>query len=177
MVPSSSRPPFAIKINCDGAFNSSCSLAAFGVIARDCGGKAPIWRVGRVVVSSAVSVEAWALRIACSTAMEMNYPRVIFDLCQKLISCINDSKRPCPWEISSVVEDIKAWAQSRRWSFIWCNREKNQVAHWLASSCLGRNLLSLTGCIPPGLLPLLAFDVPEDFGLVYLGMLVDLLNL
>lgn len=107
-----------------------------------------------------VSIEAWVLRIACSTAMEMNYPEVIFESdCQELIKYINYSNRPCAWEICSVVEDIKAWAQSRRWSFVWCNREKNIVAHWLASSRLSRSVVSLTGCILPSLSPLLANDV------------------
>ncbi|KAI8524398.1 hypothetical protein RHMOL_Rhmol13G0147200 [Rhododendron molle] len=92
--------------------------------------------------------------------MEMNFSEVIFESdCQELIKYINDGNRLCAWEIYSVVEDIKVWAQSRRWSFVWCNRKKNIVAHWLASSCLNRSLVSLTGCIPPGLSPLLANDV------------------
>ncbi|XP_058208190.1 uncharacterized protein LOC131321203 [Rhododendron vialii] len=51
-------PPSVLKINCDGVFKSSCSLAAFGIIARDSGGSAHDWRSGRVMVSSALMIEA-----------------------------------------------------------------------------------------------------------------------
>ncbi|KAI8571718.1 hypothetical protein RHMOL_Rhmol01G0141200 [Rhododendron molle] len=71
-------PPSVLKINCDGAFKSPYSLAAFGVIVRDNGGSAQLWRCGRVLVSSALAIEAWALRIACLVAKEQNLQEVIF---------------------------------------------------------------------------------------------------
>lgn len=90
-------PPSAIKFNCDGAFKSSRSLAAFGIIARDCGGSAHVWRCGRTTVSSALSIEAWALRIACKVAIEENYQNVVFESdCKTLISCLTDGKSQCP---------------------------------------------------------------------------------
>ncbi|XP_058187986.1 uncharacterized protein LOC131304667 [Rhododendron vialii] len=53
-------PPSILKINCDGAFKSPRSLAAFGIIVRDNGGSAQLWRCGRVLVYSALAIEAWA---------------------------------------------------------------------------------------------------------------------
>lgn len=53
-------PPLTsvVKINCDGAFKSSRSLAAFGIVARDSCGRAQMWRCGRVMISSALAIEA-----------------------------------------------------------------------------------------------------------------------
>lgn len=65
-------PHSCFKINSDGAFNSSRGLAAFGVIARYSGGSAHWWHFGRVRVSSAIAIEAWALRIAYAWAEERN---------------------------------------------------------------------------------------------------------
>lgn len=63
-------PSIAVtKFNIDRALKSSSSLAAFGVIARDNSGSALFWRGGRVRVSSAILIEAWALRIACDIAL------------------------------------------------------------------------------------------------------------
>ncbi|KAI8550978.1 hypothetical protein RHMOL_Rhmol06G0148700 [Rhododendron molle] len=145
----------------DGAYLSSRSKAAFGVIARDSGGQALWWRVGRVMGSSAKVIEAWVLRIACSTALDLNLPEVIFESdCKALIDCLNSSSAQCPWEIYAIVEDIKGWAAARNWSFVWCCRNSNTVAHWLASSCLDRNIQFFPGCIPPGLRNLLVRDSP-----------------
>ncbi|KAI8536539.1 hypothetical protein RHMOL_Rhmol10G0265200 [Rhododendron molle] len=90
-------PSSVIKINCDGAFKSSRSLAAFGIIARDSGGSARTWRCGRTMVSSALSIEAWALRIACVMAVQENFQIVILESdCKNLVSCISDSTSKCP---------------------------------------------------------------------------------
>lgn len=78
-------------------------MAAFGIVARDSGGLAQLWRCGRVMLSSVLAIEPWALRIACAVAVEMNFPVVIFESdCKNLISCINDSKVQVPWEIDGV---------------------------------------------------------------------------
>lgn len=72
-------PPSYVKFNVDGAFKSSRSLAAFGIIARDSGGSVLLWCCGRAMVSSAIAIEAWALRIACVMAMEQGYSDVILE--------------------------------------------------------------------------------------------------
>ncbi|KAI8533948.1 hypothetical protein RHMOL_Rhmol10G0050400 [Rhododendron molle] len=53
-------------MNSDGAYHSSRSKAAFGVIARDSGGKALWWQVGRITRHSETAIESWALCIACT---------------------------------------------------------------------------------------------------------------
>ncbi|KAI8528203.1 hypothetical protein RHMOL_Rhmol12G0132300 [Rhododendron molle] len=153
-------PSSVVKFNIDGAFKSSRSLAAFGVIARDSGGTAQFWCMGRTIATSAISIEAWALRIACSVAMELDISEAIFESdCLELINCFKDSNSSGPWEIRTIVEDIKEWANSRNWSFVWCYRENNKVAHWLAANCLSRNCIFSSDCIPPTLQFLLDSDV------------------
>lgn len=143
-------PSHLIKFNCDGAFNPSRSFAAFGVIARVSGGSAHCWRVGRVPASSAIHIEAWALRIACATAMEMELSEAIFESdCLELVNAVTDSKNSGAWEISTLIEDIKEWAKVRCWSFVWCVREQNKAAHCLADLCLRKNLVYHSGCISP----------------------------
>lgn len=55
-----------------------------------------------------LSLKMWALRIACSSAMELyTCLRLYLSQTARRISCIDDSKHQCPWEISALVEDIK----------------------------------------------------------------------
>lgn len=124
-------PPLsAVKINIDGAFKSSRSSAAFGMIARDRSGSALVWRCGKIVASSAILTEAWVLRIACDVARQMKFSEVVFESdCLELITCLQSVNSTGPWEIRALVEDIKYWATSSNWSFVWCCREKNKAAH------------------------------------------------
>lgn len=96
----------------------------------------------RISASLAISVEAWALWIACLTGLEMNCSEAVFESdCLDLINCFKDPKSPCPWVISAVVDDIKKWAKSRNWAFMWFCRAKSKVEHWLASKCFSRNFV------------------------------------
>lgn len=111
-------------------------MAAFGIIARDSSGQAQVWRFGRVVASSAIFIEAWALRITCMVAVELKLEDAIFESDYlSLVHCLTKSNVQGPWEIRPLIEDIKAWALSTNWKFIWCSRKVNVVAHWLASNC------------------------------------------
>lgn len=102
------------------AYSSSRSVAAFGIKARDSSGSAQLWHFGRVVASSAFFIEAWALRIACRVAIESNFGEVILESdCKWLVDCLNSSSTICLWEIYAIVEDVKAWASLRSWSFVW----------------------------------------------------------
>lgn len=66
-----------------------------------------------------------ALRIGCTTTLEMGVDEVFFESdCLELVKGVTDTKFACPWEICTMVEDIKEWAKSKRWSFMWCGREK-----------------------------------------------------
>lgn len=112
------------------------------------------------MVSSALAIEAWALRIACGLAVEQNFPEVIYESdCKNLITYATDSKAQCPWEMATIVADIKKWAGTRRWSFVWCNRGLNKAAHWIASECIDKKILFHTGCIPPALESILRKDL------------------
>ncbi|KAG5537109.1 hypothetical protein RHGRI_024523 [Rhododendron griersonianum] len=142
-------PPGVLKINVDGAFSSSRGVAAFGVIARDSSGIAQFWRCGKVKVSSACAIEAWALRIACNSVIDADYSQVIFESDSQVVMQSVQGRTNCPWEIYTVVEDIKTWAKGRNWSFIWAGRMKNKAAHWLASYSINSCSSIQLGCIPP----------------------------
>ncbi|KAI8542490.1 hypothetical protein RHMOL_Rhmol08G0141800 [Rhododendron molle] len=60
-------------------------------------------KVGNAMASSAISIEAWALRIACGTAMDLNLCEAVFESdCLELINCFKESNSPTPWEIQAV---------------------------------------------------------------------------
>lgn len=152
-------PPSSIKFNCDGAFSSSRSSAAFGCLARDSGGGIQCYRAGRIVASSALATEAWALRIACGMAVDLNLSSAVFESdCKELVDCINNKINRPPWEIKAMVEDIKQWAQQRNWKISWVCREQNAAAHWLATHALDRSFICNPNCIPTGLSRLLMKD-------------------
>ncbi|KAI8543144.1 hypothetical protein RHMOL_Rhmol08G0194800 [Rhododendron molle] len=106
-------PPGVLKINVDGAFSSSRGNAAFGVIARDSSGTAQFWRCGKVKVSLACAIEASALWIACNSVIEADYSQVIFESDSQVVIQSGQGRINCPWEIQTVVEDIKTWAKGR----------------------------------------------------------------
>ncbi|KAI8548994.1 hypothetical protein RHMOL_Rhmol07G0316600 [Rhododendron molle] len=66
--------------------------------------------------------------------MEQGWPEVIFEFdCQSLVSFVNSSSVQWSWEIETIVDDIKNWALSKRWFFVWCPRGLNRAAYWVAS--------------------------------------------
>ncbi|KAI8527239.1 hypothetical protein RHMOL_Rhmol12G0060100 [Rhododendron molle] len=111
-------PSSLLEFNIDGAYKSTSSAAAFGVIARDCGGSAQLWRTGKVVVASALVIEAWALRIACGIARDMGLSEAIFESDYlELIYCFDIPSATRPWEIWAIVEDIDDWGKNRNWLY------------------------------------------------------------
>ncbi|KAI8572302.1 hypothetical protein RHMOL_Rhmol01G0186900 [Rhododendron molle] len=89
------------------------------------------------MAASTISIEAWALRIACGIAMDLNLDEDVFEFdCLELINCFKEPNSATPWEIRAMIEDIKRWASSKMWSFVWCPMEMNRVANWLATNCL-----------------------------------------
>ncbi|KAI8559196.1 hypothetical protein RHMOL_Rhmol04G0154300 [Rhododendron molle] len=90
----------------------------------------------------------------------MNYNEVIFESdCLALMNCFKDGKPPCPWEIKAIVDDIRSWTKTRRWSFIWCSREIKRVAHGLAEFCADRNFVFQAGWLPPAVEVLVSKDL------------------
>lgn len=87
-----------------------------------------------------------------------NHEVVFESNCLELVKCVSEANYQGPWEIRALVEDIKIWTPGRKWNFVWCCREKNKIAHWLASSCYSRQILINSGCIPPNLLAVICKD-------------------
>ncbi|XP_058211569.1 uncharacterized protein LOC131323741 [Rhododendron vialii] len=119
-------------------------------------------RSGRIIASSALFTEAWALRIACGVATAMGIMDAIFESdCKELINCFLKEGHHCQWEISSLVADVKCWAKGRNWKFSWVYREQNRVGHRLASSSFDRNSGIYPGCILHGIEDLIAREKPS----------------
>ncbi|KAF7140564.1 hypothetical protein RHSIM_Rhsim06G0091800 [Rhododendron simsii] len=77
------------KFNCDGAFNPSDKSAAFAVLVRDENGSVVEINHGRIRVSSALTAEAWAIRIAVSMALAWEKKDAIIESdCQPLVNML-----------------------------------------------------------------------------------------
>lgn len=157
------HPPTSfIKFNCDGAYSSSRSIAAFGFLAKDSGGLSQFCRSGKVRAPSALFIEAWTLHIAWGIAVDLGIKDAVFESdCRMVIDCLRNGNYQCPWEIAAMVEDMKCWTASRNWTFSWVSREHNRAAHWLAPNCHDRNFVFNPGCSSPGLEGLLVKDRPS----------------
>ncbi|KAL7224129.1 hypothetical protein ACSBR1_025565 [Camellia fascicularis] len=63
-----------------------------------------------------------------------------------------------PWEIMTIVADIRKSARDRSWRFLWTRRSNNRVAHWVANA-QSRSTMS---CLPQKLVFLLsAYKCPS----------------
>ncbi|KAI8567798.1 hypothetical protein RHMOL_Rhmol02G0149600 [Rhododendron molle] len=59
-----------------------------------------------------------------------DFTEVIFESdYQNLINSVGDLKMQCSWEIEAIVNDIREWAVTKRWSFVWCGRKYNSAEH------------------------------------------------
>lgn len=125
------------------------------------------YRSGRIVASSALVTEPWALCIACAMALDMGVSKAISESdCRVAIDCINSKIDHDPWEIAALVADIKKWAVQKEWTFKWAGREQNAAAHWIVMSKLDSSFSCLPGCILPELSCILAKDCKfQSFGM------------
>lgn len=81
------HPPTSfIKFNCDGAYSSSRSIAAFGCLAKDSGGLSQFCRSGKVRAPSALFIEAWTLHIAWGIAVFESDCRMVIALGMEIIN-------------------------------------------------------------------------------------------
>lgn len=126
-------------------------MAAFSCLARDSGGGIQFYRSGRIVASSALVTEAWAVRIACGMVVDMGISTAVFESdCHVLVDCMNNKNELEPWEIAAVVADMKQWACQKNWKFTWACREQNKAAHWFVANYLEKSSVCFPGCIPLG---------------------------
>lgn len=80
-------------------------MAAFGCLARDSGGGIQFCRSSRIVASSALVAEAWALCIACAMAVDMGISNAVFESdCRVLgvVDCMNKKNEQEQWEIAAI---------------------------------------------------------------------------
>lgn len=85
-VPKWQHPPTKFwKFNCDVAFHLSDKRAAFGIMVPYSNGSVVEVNYGRIKVSSALAVETWAIRVACSMAKAEVWKEFILESdCQQM---------------------------------------------------------------------------------------------
>lgn len=121
-----------VKINVDGAFDSSTKVAGAGVIFRNAAGMVLDGFGG-----------AWALRKACLMAADSGFSDMVFEFdCAELVDCVNNRKVGA-WECDVICKGICSLLDAFPSATVNCiSRVSNMAADWLAKSGLKRMCLS-----------------------------------
>nr|GEW87381.1 reverse transcriptase [Tanacetum cinerariifolium] len=120
---------------------SKDSSAAFGIVVRDSTGSLCYVLGNRCHAISLINAEIIAVHFACSLAYNRGWLNAIVESdSQMAISLYSSLESPLPWSLAALVDDIRFWAKSMQISFSWVNRERNQVADWVARYAFSNTL-------------------------------------
>ncbi|GKU91658.1 hypothetical protein SLEP1_g5498 [Rubroshorea leprosula] len=136
-------------------------LTALAMVGRDSYGKILTGRTWLCSTASSLMAEANALLRAVQSAADMGLDQVIFESDNEtLISYAQHANQPLPWEIHSIIHNIRSFCSSRpNFSFSFIPRAGNRVADWIARSTLkGQCPFYWAHCPPDILLQLLLTD-------------------
>ncbi|GLU23997.1 hypothetical protein SLE2022_399700 [Rubroshorea leprosula] len=158
------KPPFGTyKVNTDASFSPSLGTAALAMVARDSNGYICLGMTWSCMALSALMPEAAALLKAVKFVKDMGQQEVIFESdSQTVISGIQQPTKPLPWEVKSLLMNIRKLCDSHPgFKFSFVPRDGNRVADWvLRSSLQGKRPLFWTHRPPKTLLStLLSKDV------------------
>ncbi|GKV46733.1 hypothetical protein SLEP1_g53708 [Rubroshorea leprosula] len=154
-------PPGFLKFNVDASFMPNSGLTALTMVGRDSYGKILTGRTWLCSTASSLMAEANALLRAVQSAADMGLDQVIFESDNEtLISYAQHANQPLPWEIHSIIHNIRSFCSSRpNFSFSFIPRAGNRVADWIARSTLkGQCPFYWAHCPPDILLQLLLTD-------------------
>ncbi|GKV49294.1 hypothetical protein SLEP1_g56051 [Rubroshorea leprosula] len=158
-----SRPPCGIiKVNVDASFSPNSGVAALTMVGRNSNGKISFRRAWRYLTSTPLSAKAATLLKAVRFAEDKGFQDIIFESDnQVLISSIQQSSKPLPWEAQSLIMSIRQSCISNPgFKFNFVPRSGNQVADWVARASLsGQCPLYWAHCPPNILRNLLCRDV------------------
>ncbi|GJS38511.1 reverse transcriptase [Tanacetum coccineum] len=127
-----------MKLNCDAAFKDS--NAAFGIVVRDSTGCLRYVLGNRCHAISPIHAKIIAVHSACSLAYNRGWLNAIVESDSQVAISLSSLESPPPWSLAALVDDIRFWAKSLQISFSWVNRERNQVADWVARYAFSNTL-------------------------------------
>ncbi|GKU90131.1 hypothetical protein SLEP1_g4171 [Rubroshorea leprosula] len=147
-------PPNFMKINVAASYASKSGLAALAMVGRNSNGELLVGRTWRCSASSPLMAEATVLLRAIQSAVDMGLNYVIFESDNEaLISCAQGASKPSPWEISSIIHNIRGLSSSKpSYSFSFVPREGNRVADWVACATIREQCPYYWAHCPPNIL-------------------------
>ena len=96
--------------------------------------------------------EALAVREACVFALARNILNASVCSDSRTVISLSSSEGVPPWEIRSIIDDIRSLALRCNISFVFVKRKENYIAHCIASLARKGNLFGdWLGCPPPPL--------------------------
>lgn len=124
------------KFNCDIAVAKGVQDAAFAVVQRNWEGQIVNGFASLIKVTSPLQGELLAIRFACCMmkSQSINDGSIESD-CQTAIK-LSVSELVPPWEVATVVDDIKQMQQESGVTLAWIKRKANGLAHILAKKKL-----------------------------------------
>ncbi|GLT34103.1 hypothetical protein SLA2020_086440 [Shorea laevis] len=133
------KPPFGTyKVNTNASFSPSLGTATLAMVARDSNGYICFGKTWSYTVLSALMAEAAALLKAVRFVKELGLQEVISESdSQIVISSIQQPTKPLPWEVKSLLMNIRKLCDSHLgFKFSFVPRDGNKVADWVARSSL-----------------------------------------
>nr|GEU38899.1 hypothetical protein [Tanacetum cinerariifolium] len=128
----------SVKLNCDAAFKDS--KAAFGIVVRDSTGCLRYVLGNCCHAISPTHAEIIAVHSTCSLAFNRGWLNAIVESDSQVAISLSFLESPPPWSLEALVDDIRFWSKSMQLSFSWVNRERNQVADWVARYAFSNTL-------------------------------------
>ncbi|CAI0395367.1 unnamed protein product [Linum tenue] len=128
-------PPTTLtrRIYCDGSFDPISREAAYGVVITNPHGQFVDGKAGRVVCSSPIETEAYALLEACKLAMREHVPSTIFSDCKALVDALKNHSDLWPWNCYAILSSIQRIIQVSNWiNIAFTCRRNNKEADWIA---------------------------------------------
>lgn len=136
------------KLNCDIAIKKDGHEAAFAVVQRDWNGQIVNGNVSSVKVSSPLHGELLALRFACGMVKALGLLGAVIESDNQVAIKLSVSELVPPWEVASVVMDIRDLVRDVGVCLQWVKREGNALAHVVAKKAL-RGLLPVNWVANP----------------------------
>ncbi|GKU86545.1 hypothetical protein SLEP1_g1057 [Rubroshorea leprosula] len=156
-----SKPPHGtLKINVDASFSPNTGFATLAMVGRDSNGAMCFGKTWNCMALSPLMAETAALFKAIHFVENRGIHQAIFESDnQVLISSLQQSLRPLPWEAKTLIMHIRHLCVCHPgYSFVFVHRNGNRVADWIAHSSRTGQCPSYWAHRPPNILLKLLLD-------------------